>query len=339
MVLKGSAYEIGYQHGKNCRDKILVAIDYSCKSIKKNVSENKRREMTNRFLFPIEKEFPELMEELKGIAEGSGIDYQEILLLNFYEEMEASISKECTAIAFSQSDRGPLLGNNLDLECETPPIRVIETIYPQRGYAFISLRLAGTIWSGGGLNEKGLALGQASVGNVSDKADGINRFILGRLVLQNCKDVEEAVNFLAKHKARAKGLNYMLVDSSGNAAAVERSPTDYGVRRPENVVIYFTNFFLIPKMTQFNSGTEESQENPRERYKNLAKLVGKQKEECTLDFMKKILTDHHFPGAICRHGGRDINCTFYSLLAVPDEKRLFISEGNPCKNKPVEYTI
>lgn len=337
-VLKGSAYEIGYQHGKNCRDKILVAINCRCENIKKNTTESQRRKIIDSFLSPIRNEFPEVVRELEGISDGSGIDYQEILLLNFYHNMYAYLpAKECSSIAFSHSDRGPILGNNIDLECDTSFYRIVEKNYPQKGYEFINLRPPGTVWAAGGLNEKGLAIGGASVG-ASDRANGIIVYMLSRLVLQNCKNVEDALVFLAEHKARSSGLNYMLVDSSGNVAAVEKSPTKQGVRKPKDGAVYFTNFFLASEMKQFYRG-KKGYTDPQERYENIASLINEQKGKFTLDFMKHILTNHRYPGSICRHGGRDIYRTYYSLLAIPNERKLFISEGNPCKNKLIEYTI
>ena len=89
--LKGSGYELGLQHGKLLKNEIGEII-------------NKWKENTSRiagkdaaivldefysyanFIPAIKKFTPELYDEIKGIAEGSGQSFDEVFILNLIDE-------------------------------------------------------------------------------------------------------------------------------------------------------------------------------------------------------------------------------------------------------------
>ena len=50
----------------------------------------------------------------------------------------------------------------------------------------------------------------------------------------------------------------------------------------------------------------------------------------SVDDLKKFLTDHSgYPTSICRHDGDSL--TVASLISEPDERRLHVAVGNPCR--------
>lgn len=64
--------------------------------------------------------FPEYVEEMKGVAQGAGKEYADILALNVRTEIAfGAFSDGCTAVAMRSGDGGrSLLGQNWDWDLE-----------------------------------------------------------------------------------------------------------------------------------------------------------------------------------------------------------------------------
>ena len=86
LDLTGNGYERGYQHGKQLHSDIAEIIvlwkSNTSKALNKNAEEvlDQFFEYAN-FESAIKKYTPELLEEVKGIAEGSGQKYRDIMVL------------------------------------------------------------------------------------------------------------------------------------------------------------------------------------------------------------------------------------------------------------------
>ena len=98
---------------------------------------------------------PALLEELKGIADGSGFPYRQLLEINL------RVLHYCTVIAFTRSDAGPLLGKNFDFPAYA--YQVLITIQPEKGHSLTGVGCAGSVALYGGVNTAGLAMGHAVV--------------------------------------------------------------------------------------------------------------------------------------------------------------------------------
>jgi len=116
-------------------------------------------------------------------------------------------------------------------------IYVLE-IYPDKGYATIVVGgqdLMGTVHDG--LNSEGLGISAlqdegldpvSKVRLAGDRTSGLGTWPMARLVLDTCKNVEEAkVTFLVnKEYIPLAGIHYLVYDSSGNSTIVEWNKTD-----------------------------------------------------------------------------------------------------------------
>ena len=139
----------------------------------------------------------------------------------------------------------------------------------------------------------------------------------------------------------------VLVDQSGNAAVVERSPKEQSVRWSSGEIIFCTNHTVTPYMRiQEKSRGKEGDRNSDMRYDNLIKLTQKDNFRKTLDTMKDILKYHDTFGGICQHGDPSYQgekqlfypmVTIRAFINIIKERKLLIANGNPCINDYFEF--
>ena len=81
VYLTGSPYEIGLAHGKLCRKEILEVNRHIFEYYEKISHDSQSQWLTRSRR--LEKHIPtEYIEEMRGISEGAGIEYDKILFLN-----------------------------------------------------------------------------------------------------------------------------------------------------------------------------------------------------------------------------------------------------------------
>jgi hypothetical protein len=95
IELSGSSYNIGYQYGEKCKEHIARFIKqefYSpppSEGFSQRSNTDSKEDMLKgikKFIPYVESYSPETAEEAHGIADGSGLKYEEIMLLELHEE-------------------------------------------------------------------------------------------------------------------------------------------------------------------------------------------------------------------------------------------------------------
>ena len=89
IKIAGTAYECGVQYGEALRDEIGYNIEFYQSMLKDyaGVEWTDAQTIAKRFEAAIEKYCPDALEEMKGIAEGSGFSYEDILTINCRSEI------------------------------------------------------------------------------------------------------------------------------------------------------------------------------------------------------------------------------------------------------------
>lgn len=176
---------------------------------------------------------PEHKAELLSLAEAGGMDSGELMLGNCFLDLLPFVS--CSTItlpAEAAPDGIARFGRNLDFASlgVLDKTSVLLIVRPKDRYAFASVTWPGLIGVLSGMNEHGLTLANMEVDRPPRPPQAMPYMLLYRMVLERCKNVEEAIELL-KSTPRQSANNLMLMDAAGNRAVVEITPEAVVVRR------------------------------------------------------------------------------------------------------------
>jgi predicted choloylglycine hydrolase len=218
LLLEGSSRDVGRTLGKICSS--IPGFKEFVRAREQFITKQELPQMLRLF-----DEFcPGLNEEIEGFAEELKIPAPEV----FYYAM-TYLRPGCSQMAVlpSKTENGhTLLARNYDFN-DTVDDLTLYTTRVQGKYAHIGSSVVqfGRL---DGLNEHGLAVSQTSaglpVGNFEFAAKpvivGLQFWAVIRSILENCRDVEEAILW-TKEMPIAYNINLMIADPSGKAALIE----------------------------------------------------------------------------------------------------------------------
>jgi len=203
--LKGSAYERGLIHGKSLKESIHIIINRWKLDVEKtygmdfNVVIDDFLKQTD-FVSFIELNAPELLQEIRGIAKGAGLDYETMLAFQLSEEIDVFSndlpSHHCTSISINKRDTlHTLLAQNMD-----PPLflhgfpTLLHIIDTKRNMESYILTVPGLIGMTG-LNSKGVGITCNSISMLNHSKRGLPIAFIVRTVL-TLNNEYEAFSFI-----------------------------------------------------------------------------------------------------------------------------------------------
>lgn len=346
ITLTGSPYERGLKQGRSFKE-LIRAYHALRRSMfnPDNPSEGAVSEIIEEVRGGLEAKCPEVLEEMRGIAEGAGLRFAEILFINFASEVDKGVSGCTTILSLGDptSAKNMLLGKTRDLG--SPLLYPFQTSVKIRRKdgddIFVASSMAGILGAGFGVNRRGLALALNAADRIQDLGGkvGVQRSILARKALEECGGVNEAVAFLSHHNLAYCGALYILADSTGHGAIVEKSRVHQAVRSFERGTAVAANHFVEPSMRGYLAPLDGT--SPL-RLKRAGELSNPHQEGLTIPQTKRILKDHLHGlsiSSICRHTPTGPNTVAGYILEV-GARRTHICDGHPCENpfKKFEFT-
>jgi isopenicillin-N N-acyltransferase like protein len=270
LDLTGNAFVRGYAHGTQARRQVAGSVRcYAALFASCGIDWTTVQRRAARFRDIIEG-CGDLIEEIEGIADGSGFHINEILALNCRTEilprtfmgMDSSGSEEakqrnaalglfdigeCTSFAVDGTrcaDGHTRIGQNWDWMGHQRQNVVILRVIHDEGNPwpdYITITEAG-ILAKIGVNEHGVAVGLNILRANNDREQlGIPVHIFQRLAL-DCQSVD-AITDLSKSLKFAASSNAILGDATGNIASLEYSPSGVAVIPSDQGVVAHTNHF------------------------------------------------------------------------------------------------
>lgn len=328
LRVSGTHFECGRQVGAACGEAIRAMLAADRAAPPAGWRWDDLRAAAGPYQAATERAFPWVMDELRGAAEGAGVDF-EALFLNAIEELAAAQPplgrcSDFAAAAPATHDGHVLLGHNNDLAPETQPwITAVEWDLPDQprtltvgvGGIFVSI----------GVNAAGLAL----TGNElqpNDDRPGIPRLLIARAILAAA--TFDAAVATALHPDRASSYNNLIAHREGRLVNAEASATDHELLGPEAGWLVHTNHYTHPRMRRYERAPE-ALAGSHSRYARAQALMAGRPGPVTLSMLKGFLGDHHAaPTPLCRHTGRAQ--TVFAAAIDLTEGVVDAALGHPC---------
>jgi hypothetical protein len=188
--------------------------------------------MTAATLFESKLE-PEHLAEVNAMAAYTSIDPRQMLLAQCFLDLTAMTACSTVALPAEASPDGVArFGRNLDFPSfdVADKASVVLVYRPAGRYQFASIAWPGMAGVLTGMNEHGLTLANMEVSRGPRLPSAMPYTMLYRSVLERCRTVDEAVEFL-RATPRQSANNLMLMDATGTRAVVEPTPDGVDVRR------------------------------------------------------------------------------------------------------------
>ena len=346
IEIKGGPRERGRQQGEATRPQVLLALARYRDVIPKAIGMTWDKAMleARKFLPYGEDAFPQFVEEMRGIAEGTGVPFHEVWTLNCYEGL-TEVHRQvwgCTCLAVRgehTADGHVLLAHNEDWTSMDRDNVCLVRAEPDDEPEFIGITY-GPLLVNIGFNSAGIGVAINSV-YPTDGRVGVPRVLCSRAVLK-ARTIGQAIRACVP-KLRAGGYNYLLADPHGELYSVETSAGTHSLVYGEDGWLAHTNHYLSPKMQALEEAGTYSSSNVR--LNRARRLLKAQLGHVTVESLQTLLCDHvNYPDSICMHEDptelpHDREATLASLVMDLTERVMWAAPGPPCEGKYSAYQL
>lgn len=343
IKVKGSHRQIGRQIGEACIQQVRHSLENARNLIESTydvleLTWEGAQIQARKYLPFAEERYPQYVEEMMGIAEGAGVPFDDIAVLNAMEAvtMDALHLTKCTSIAVNgqrTADEHVLVAHNEDWLPEDEEDVYVLHVEPDDEPPFLAMTYGGLL-PNIGFNAYGIAQCCDSV-YPTDSRIGVPRVVVSRAVLAADRPGNAIRRCLVPR--RAAGYNHLIVHVSGEIYNVEVSARHFGIEYAEKGYLVHTNHFVTPQMQPIESEPDELI-STRVRYFRARHLL-EQMPRLTVRMLQDVQRDHiNIPDSICNHADTandplDREKTICALVMDLTSRVMHIAWGNPCGNQ------
>lgn len=315
LHLEGAPYEMGLQQGRLLGPVIGRALDAYLGGIRlfrwMDRAELLRRGRRLEAFIPAA-----YREEMRGIAAGAGMPYDDILIGHTFLESIQCVQCSCYAAYGASTRNGEVIfGRNLDFMSMgfAHLIGVISFVKPDGGIPFLSVAWPG--WAGTltAVNLRGLCVGMLNVPRLRPHTAGLPYALLFRRMAQEAATCDEAVALL-RATARTYSNNVLLAQTAPvrQAVVAEYTPEEVVVRevRPGEEYIAATNHFR-----QLARRDAWPDDRGFSRYPRIIRAL--RRHAGRLDVTTDIFTDPHI----------HLVSSLHTLIAAPESRQIRVALG------------
>ena len=227
------------------------------------------------------------------MVRGADLDADVTLGFRFFNEVRDHMDEGCSVIFLANSDVGPLLTRNCDLSPTfDSDIQLCRVCKPKDGTATLRTTYLGMA-SGVGVNEYGFATGSASSHTPQRYGkQGLPGQVLGFMVLDRCKRVEEARELLSTYPFLGKPSNVIAGDREGALSLFEMAPgrVPVAVDRPGSLGWQVCTNFIISGGIPIDQDPEYLQ-SAYARYGRMVHVLARGQIEHSVKGLKGLLTE------------------------------------------------
>lgn len=348
----GGPYERGRAYGEQAAQRVARSVE-AYRGVFRELAgldvEGARR-LAASFEEPIRAFRPGYLEEIRGIAEGAGVPYEDVLAINVRTEVmfaararsaqATSRPAGCSAFAVlpeASAEGHTLIGQNWDWLPHCFDTVVVLEVQQPDAPDFVTVVEAGLL-AKTGMNSSGIGLATNALVTDADLGEpGVPYHVLLRAIL-DCETLSDAYAALME-RPRASSANYLIAHRDGIAVDVEAAPGDFSRMSlvfPESGVLLHTNHFLALPPGLRDVSLWAMPDSPFRLERLRTAVAAAASGGLSLEAFGAMLADHaNYPSGVCCHPDRrmrpaDQGATVASVLMDLDARELRIADGYPC---------
>jgi hypothetical protein len=341
LEASGSSYEVGLAIGRRFEQQIREVLRRRAEWFGglRDFAMQDRAARFDPFVDAAREHFPEILEELRGWSDGSGVPFDDMMVLNLKAELSTLRAAEvpetpgCSTVAFAHRGRCLLAHNEDGHRANHGLMFLVRVSRPDRP-DFLCLTYPGILCGNGpAVNEAGIVLTTNYIGGL-DVRFGVPRYVISRAVL-DAGSLEEAVATVS-HPSRAFSFHYNLGSrSEGRILSVETSVDAVATHEVDGLYVH-TNHFRLPSMEEVPQDREYVTTSSMSRFRVLEAAAAKLRDPLDgLDgeAMIGMLSSHErAPYAPCRHpAGEVTGMTLGGALFDVGNGGMRLRYANPCE--------
>lgn len=303
---------------------------------------------------------PRYLEEMRGLAEGAGVAYEDVLALNVRTEVmfaakarqakrEMGQLGECSAFAVlpGASVQGhTLVGQNWDWLLHSFDTVVVLEVRQDEGPDFVTVVEAGLL-AKTGMNSSGIGVTtNALVTDQDEGFPGVPYHVVLRALL-DCETISDALAAVQR-RPRSSSANYLVGHQDGLAVDIEAAPGDFSrlfLLFPENGLLLHTNHFRSPTFDSRDVSLWVTPDSPF-RLERLQTVLAGAGPKFSVETFQEALGDHaNYPLGVCCHPDERLDlyeqgATVASVVMDLEAKTLWLADGHPCSTpyRAIDYS-
>jgi len=319
VYIKDSGYLAGLNHGKLLKQQIQEVVKILNEDILQ--SHTVKGFLIDSYLLQKLKQLDEYIpqiyrEEMKGVAEGAEVSYNDIFLINTYDDLLYLTG--CSSIAVSKNDKNQIFFHTRNLDYPIGVLSDKNVIFHYLDKEFISVGFPGYIGALSATNYKGISL-SSHTSTVSENKTGIPTGILYRKIMEESENITEVESILNDNK-RTIGNNLVVSSLHENKVATFEITAKNVIKISDQDYAIATNHFVSSELSKINRSTP----NSVKRYDYLKnffqdiKNINVDKIKETMSFYDGNQNDW---SSIANKG------TVQSVIFLPEQKIIYVAKG------------
>lgn len=354
VIISGSPRARGVQYGERAKSLIEKGIGIYREAFKgaSGVSWERALDFSRTFVKRIKDYDETILEEMRGIAKGSGRAFEEILTINLRTEILFGLKEMpggCTsfsALPEITTEGNTLLGQNWDYKPFAGETMLLLQISPEGGPDILTIAEAGQL-ARMGMNSAGIGICNNFIQCETDGKNmdmGIPTTVIRRKAFSEEKYYRVISTII--HTPRSFSANYLVstAEGDGDAVNIEATPETAYFLFPQGGLVVHSNH-IKGASSGYVGAMRLGVENSIYRDRRLEKLLRRKATKIDPPAAMEALKDHFgYPYSVCRHPDQGKNWydqwrTNTSVIMDLTAKVLWASVGPPCQNEYHRYTF
>ncbi len=281
---------------------------------------------------------PGLLEEVQGVADGLHVDPGQIIY-HLHTYLKPIHCSHFALLPQITECKRLLVGRNYDFSPQAEDMRLCLT-RPQGKYSHLAFSTL-LLGRADGMNDQGLVVTMSAggipvgyePGMTPPLQKGLQFWAVVRSVLENCRDVNGAVEWLRQIRCGGNPI-LILADKNGQAAKVEVHGKELAIEFAQTFVCA-ANHYTRPELASYS---QPVMRNSQTRMQLMMDLVTQHSPSISREAVRSLLA-RPYPDGLCNHYYKEFFGTIYSLIADPMNASLEICFGSPAVNEWRTFTF